>query len=285
MTTEAITNCGNCDRTIGRLEPRFVWQSHTVCQECFTRLSGARPAPQMASEPAATPLATPPATQVHVPPVYAPQSANVVAPPPVSHATLTSATRPAGAAHPVNEIPAALDPHAEKIVFEGHPAILIYLGSLSLAAIVAILGLVGWIYFFKETAWYGSFMRWVCIAAMLGGLITFGVRYLQIEYIKYRLSNQRLFITTGILARKTVETELFRVRDISVHQSLIERMLGIGTIHALTTDKDIPEMNFRGIPEPLKVKEAMRAHIMEARQRTRTRDLDVADVDGNNTLL
>jgi uncharacterized membrane protein YdbT with pleckstrin-like domain len=130
-----------------------------------------------------------------------------------------------------------------------------------------------------------AFLWYVCALVIVGGLILALVRYLQMAYIKYRLSSQRLFVTTGILARRTVETELFRVRDISVRQSLLQRMLGIGTIDALTTDKDIKQMEFLGIHSPLKVKESLRQHVMEARQRTRTRDLDVADVDQGGTIL
>jgi membrane protein YdbS with pleckstrin-like domain len=232
------------------------------------------PAPAPAPQPAPAAAASAPA--VHVPPVYATQSA---APAPAG----VSTTQPG----PTASAPTAHETgtHVEAIVFQGHPNILIYIGSLSLAALVTVLGLIGLVYFRGDHGFMNAAMWYLSLAGMLGGLITFGVRYLQIEFIKYRLSNQRLFITTGILSRKTVETELFRVRDISVHQSLIERMIGIGTIHALTTDKDIPEMYFRGINEPLKIKEVLRQHVMEARQRTRTRDLDVADVDSTNNLV
>src|SRR5262245_46882364 len=55
-TDTSIATCANCTRTIGRLEQRYTWQQHTVCAECYERLSGAP-----ASIPAAVPpVATPP---------------------------------------------------------------------------------------------------------------------------------------------------------------------------------------------------------------------------------
>src|SRR5688572_13835328 len=35
-------HCDNCGASIGRLEPRRVWENNVVCGNCFERLSGAR---------------------------------------------------------------------------------------------------------------------------------------------------------------------------------------------------------------------------------------------------
>ena len=95
--------------------------------------------------------------------------------------------------------------------------------------------------------------------------------FLRIRSMSYRLSSERLFVTTGLLSRATVEIELFRVRDLSVHQGVMERMAGIGTVHAVTADTDAPVVVLQGIDHPDAVKDQLRRYVMESRLRTGTR--------------
>jgi hypothetical protein len=37
-----MAECDNCGRTLGKLETPQNWQQHTVCEECFGRLSAPR---------------------------------------------------------------------------------------------------------------------------------------------------------------------------------------------------------------------------------------------------
>ena len=233
-----LVQCHNCDRMIGRLEPKLVWQQLTVCADCYQRLSG------------------------------------------VASATASAASGNAPAAGERTEVTPI-----ETEVFNGHPSVMVYLGSLFLGMLAVALGVIGVIYFWPDKDAFGLAMQLASGVAILCGVILFLTRLLQSTYITYRLTSQRLFVTTGILAKKTVETELFRVRDISLQQSLVERILRIGTVKAVTTDKDIAQMDFRGIRNPVRVKELLRQHVMEARQRTRTRDMDVADIEQNGTTL
>ena len=230
--TQVPITCENCNRTIGKLEPRYTWQNHIVCGECFTRLSA----------PVAPPLAA---------------------------GTPTTLAEPAA-------VP------AEAILFEGHPSILTALSTFALFAASFFAGtlLVIWGLLSLQTT-SGKTLIAVGLLGALASALVILIRYLKIKFIHYRLSSQRLFITTGILAKKTVEVELFRIRDLSVQQTFFQRLLGIGSILAVSTDSDIPKLDFYGIRDPLKIKELLRQHIMESRQRTRTRDLDISDLPGS----
>lgn len=164
----------------------------------------------------------------------------------------------------------------ESVLFDGHPSLLGELPYFSAASMIGVLGVVLLI--------LAAFTRgWVAYCGLLlllmAGVMWLG-KYLALRFVHYRLSSQRLFITTGILNKKTVEIELFRVRDLSVDQTFLQRMLGIGSIYAVSTDSDVPRLSFFGIRDPLRIKELLRQHVMESRQRTRTRDLDIADLPG-----
>jgi len=104
------------------------------------------------------------------------------------------------------------------------------------------------------------------------------IRVLRIKSIHYHLTSQRLRITKGILNRKIVEIELFRVRDLTIQQGFIQRLLTLGTVKAISTDEDATEILLSGIADAMKVKEDLRKYVMESRKATGTRDLDMSVV-------
>jgi len=85
--------------------------------------------------------------------------------------------------------------------------------------------------------------------------------------LRYRLTNQRLFIQKGLIAKHIEEIELFRVKDATVHQSIFQRILGFGKINILTTDDTTPRIEMIGIPNPVDVKETLRTYYRASRKR------------------
>jgi hypothetical protein len=53
---------------------------------------------------------------------------------------------------------------------------------------------------------------------------------------RYRLSNQRLLLESGVLSKTITELDLRSVDEVSLHQSLSERLLGIGQIVILSSE-------------------------------------------------
>ena len=52
-----------------------------------------------------------------------------------------------------------------------------------------------------------------------------------ISMTKYYLSEDRLFVQTGLISMKIEVTLLYRVSDISVRVGLFQRIFGVGTEH------------------------------------------------------
>ena len=53
------------------------------------------------------------------------------------------------------------------------------------------------------------------ITSFIGiGILIFLVTYLKIAYTKYKLTNQRLIITTGVFSRNMESIELYRIKDL-----------------------------------------------------------------------
>jgi membrane protein YdbS with pleckstrin-like domain len=87
--------------------------------------------------------------------------------------------------------------------------------------------------------------------------------------IRYRLTTHRLFKDTGILSRHANEVELIRVDDVAVHQNLIQRLFNVGVVTVVSpTDQTEPRLELLGIENPIEVKEQIRAHVRQRRDRS-----------------
>ena len=82
-----------------------------------------------------------------------------------------------------------------------------------------------------------------------------------ISFTKYYLSEDRLFVQTGLLSMKIEETLLYRVTDISARVGLFQRIFGVGTIVVHSSDKSTPHIALVNVKEPLVVKELIHKHV------------------------
>ena len=82
-----------------------------------------------------------------------------------------------------------------------------------------------------------------------------------LTFTKYFLSNDRLFMQTGMLNMNMEEVLLYRVSDIGVHVSLWQRLFGVGTIVIHSSDKSAPHLELKNVRNPLVVKEMIHQHV------------------------
>ena len=87
------------------------------------------------------------------------------------------------------------------------------------------------------------------------GVLLFLLVWIRVTSCSYRLTNERLFIRHGWLAKHVNELELYRVKDVVVDQGILQRLLGYGTITVLGDDDTTPEVDLDRISSPTKVKE------------------------------
>lgn len=101
---------------------------------------------------------------------------------------------------------------------------------------------------------------------LIGLILLLNVWYKAVS-LKYRLTTQRLFVQRGLIAKHLEELELFRVKDVTVRQGILQRILGFGTITVLSTDDSNPQLVLIGINKPMDVKETIRNSFRAARKR------------------
>lgn len=100
-------------------------------------------------------------------------------------------------------------------------------------------------------------------------------------FTKYALTDDRLFITSGLL--KTVEDEvrLYRIMDLSLSQTLSQKIFGIGTIQVSSADKSMRDFEIKNIKKPRDVKEQLSKLVEENRDKKRVTNREFMGEDAD----
>jgi uncharacterized membrane protein YdbT with pleckstrin-like domain len=137
----------------------------------------------------------------------------------------------------------------EEIVFEGRPVwrstlgFYVY-GLLGAVAIGVVAGLA-----VSTTAGVAVWLALLALVLLVGFLRRIATRY--------AITTQRLRIQRGILSRSVQQTRIERVQNVNTRQSLVERVLQVGTVDFDTAGTDDSDFTFIGVGDPHRVVEAV----------------------------
>ena len=92
---------------------------------------------------------------------------------------------------------------------------------------------------------------------------------LPLSFTKYRLLEDKLLIDTGFLSTKQEEIKLYRIMDVTLNRSFIQRIFGVGTIHCCSGDKSTPEFDIKDIKNSFDVKEKLSRMIEKKKKKKR----------------
>jgi uncharacterized membrane protein YdbT with pleckstrin-like domain len=133
----------------------------------------------------------------------------------------------------------------ERVIYQGHPSwraiIGFYLKGILVGAAAAVLaGLLD-----------GVGLAIVVFAVVVGITILAGL----IKRIAtvYTITDRRLNIKVGIIARKVQETRLQRVQNVNFSQGVYERIMQVGDVEFTTAGTDESNFVFAGVAQPEQV--------------------------------
>jgi uncharacterized membrane protein YdbT with pleckstrin-like domain len=134
----------------------------------------------------------------------------------------------------------------ERVIYQGHPswrAILgFYLkGALVGAAAGVLAGLI------DSSVSLGILVFGVVLA------ITILAGFIKRVATVYTITDRRLNIKVGIIARKVQETRLQRVQNVNFNQGVYERVMQIGDVEFTTAGTDESNFVFAGVAQPEQV--------------------------------
>jgi uncharacterized membrane protein YdbT with pleckstrin-like domain len=133
----------------------------------------------------------------------------------------------------------------EAIIYEGHPSwrsvLAYYLKGLLAGVIVAAIG-----YLLDGIGLAIGFFLLVGAIVLVAGFVR---RFATV----YTITTQRLRIKHGIVARHVQQTEIARVQNVNTNQSVLERVLQVGTVDFDTAGTGDSDFKFIGVEQPEEV--------------------------------
>jgi membrane protein YdbS with pleckstrin-like domain len=151
-----------------------------------------------------------------------------------------------------------------EMLYEGNPSWKAYFGhyvaaGLAAVVLIAIGMLAGSDASMKVKALY------VLIPLAAAAVYLFGL-HLYRKSIKFRVSNTVIEHERGLLSKRIDVVQLWRVKDVSYKQSLVDRMLSIAHIQIVTSDATNPNFEIVGMPASRNLFEQLRDSIEIQRQ-------------------
>lgn len=98
-------------------------------------------------------------------------------------------------------------------------------------------------------------------------LVRLIIALMRIRSTVYTITTQRILIENGILSKALNEIDLRTIDDTQFYQSFTARLLGIGNVTLISTDKEEPVLVLRSVPDPRNLRETIRANAYRMSQR------------------
>jgi uncharacterized membrane protein YdbT with pleckstrin-like domain len=122
-------------------------------------------------------------------------------------------------------------------------------------------------------------MYWLILSVVAVGL--FAWRWFENLASKFTVTEERLIIRRGIIAKSVDEIELYRIKDVRINFSIINQIAGIGTIGIASSDETTRsgDLIIRDVERAQARREELRRLVDAARQRRRVREVDMVHED------
>lgn len=152
----------------------------------------------------------------------------------------------------------------EEVYFHGSPMMRGELGKvLGFTLVAAILIAIPILYWVYQDTWPNIIVTLVCIVL---GLILLFVPWILTKTERYRISNYRIDFERGLLSRNIDTLELWHVNDIQFHQSVTDRILGVGTIMVVSDDATTPRLALKSLPKPRPIFDMLKQRIIAVKR-------------------
>ena len=136
----------------------------------------------------------------------------------------------------------------------------------------------------ERTLWVGSPSQWLNLWPFLAGACFFWLvlpalwafwRYMEVRCTKYQLSTQRLSIRTGVFNVQSVDVEHYRIKDHSLDQPFLLRLVGLGNVVLITSDSTYHHISLRAIGNADAFRELLRNSVEHVRDVKGVREIDL----------
>lgn len=156
----------------------------------------------------------------------------------------------------------------ERVIYEGPSSQWANGWVFVKCCVVAVIGLITWVAASgipgKDAA---AAAAWAGQAVVVLALIVAARAWWRVRFLIYRISTSRVEVERGCISKRIENLEMYRVTDIQLNIGLFERLVGVGSITLITTDKTTPRLTIAGVPRPRALYETLKQEIVRADKR------------------
>jgi membrane protein YdbS with pleckstrin-like domain len=171
----------------------------------------------------------------------------------------------------------------ERVLWEGSPSAKALLGAIAAAALFAVALALGAFLAYHPLLTFASGLSpdvaraiarhrddiyFVLVALVIllvvGRLLRLSWRLMVLKSHHYRITDQRMIIESGVLSRRIDEIDMRTVEDLEFQQRVVERVLGIGDITVVSSDRNNARTRLVGLGRPRELRELIRDSAYQA---------------------
>lgn len=154
---------------------------------------------------------------------------------------------------------------AESIIWTGSPSQWLNAGWFGFCAVGAVVLLAG-------AAIVGQPL--LASAALLP-IGYAGVKALKVRSTRIEVSTERITTTMGILSRQKWDIELYRVKDTTLEEPFLLRLVGRANIRIVSSDRSTPTVTLPALPNAEWLRQQIRTNVERLRLKRGVRELDM----------
>jgi uncharacterized membrane protein YdbT with pleckstrin-like domain len=166
---------------------------------------------------------------------------------------------------------------AEQELWQGHPSAKAMIGSIVSAALLVVVLAVGAVLLFdplmglmgrasdevaanvtRQRETYAMVLAVVVTVVVVIRLLILAWHLFVLKSHHYRITNQRIVIESGVFSKHIEEIDIRTVADLEFRQSLFERILAIGDITLISSDRSAGRIRLQGLARPRELRELVR---------------------------
>jgi membrane protein YdbS with pleckstrin-like domain len=116
----------------------------------------------------------------------------------------------------------------------------------------------------NEFAAINKYRAIVGLSLMAAAAIVFLFKIIKLKSVRYRVTTDRIEWTRGIFSRNVDNIDMFRIVDMSMHRSFSDRLVGIGSVVLITSDKTDPQFRFEKVDAPKQLYDIIKKASLDA---------------------
>lgn len=135
-----------------------------------------------------------------------------------------------------------------------------------------VLCVIGVFVFFVIAALTGQPI--IALGAIIPAVVAF-VQALKVRTTRIEVSTERITTTVGIFSRHKWDIELYRVKDTTLHEPFLLRLVRRANIRIVSSDRSQPTVTLPALPNAEWLRQQIRSNVERLRLKRGVREMDI----------